>query len=58
LENEAMKSDLIKRFISLGVKEELVKSWAEEALNAMENEPEEFELLIKSIKNYTKEKKA
>ncbi len=53
-----MKSDLIKRFISLGVKEELVKSWAEEALNAMENEPEEFELLIKSIKNYTKEKKA
>jgi len=32
--------------------------WGEEALSAIEKEPEESELLVKSIKNYTKEKKA
>jgi hypothetical protein len=32
--------------------------WCEEALTALEKEPEEEDLLIKAIKNYTKEKKA
>jgi hypothetical protein len=52
------KNDIVQRFIALGVKEELVFKWSEEALTAMEKEPEEIDLLIKAIKNYSKEKKA
>lgn len=35
-----------------------MRKWAEEAVSAFEKEPEEEELLVKAIKNYTREKKA
>lgn len=35
-----------------------MKKWAEEAVSGFEIEPEEQELLVKAIKNYTIEKKA
>jgi hypothetical protein len=38
--------------------EEEVKKLSEDSLNAMEKEPDEETLLIKAIKNYTKEQKA
>jgi hypothetical protein len=42
----------------LGASEELINKWAEEALLSLEIEPSESELLLTSIKNFTKEKKA
>jgi hypothetical protein len=44
--------------MKLGLKEELAIKWCEEALEAIEKDPEEEELLVKAIKNYSKEKKA
>lgn len=46
------------RFVKLGAKEESVCKWAEEALQQLEKEPSEQELLMTAIKNFTKEKKA
>jgi hypothetical protein len=44
--------------MDLGAEEEWIKKWAEEAVQCFDQEPEEEELLVKAIKNYTKEKKA
>lgn len=35
-----------------------MKKWAEEAIEAFEKEPEEEELLVKAIKNFSIDKKA
>jgi hypothetical protein len=35
-----------------------MKRWAEDGIQQMEQEPEELELLIETIKNYSIEKKA
>lgn len=53
-----LKYEFVQRFLSIGIRNELISKWSEEALNFMEKEPEEEELLIKSIKNFSKEKKA
>ena len=50
--------DYWQKFIKLGGNEEQMRKWAEEAVTAFEKEPEEDELLVKAIKNYTREKKA
>lgn len=48
----------MNRFIKIGAQEGLVNKWVEEALSQLEKEPDETELLITAIKNFTKEKKA
>lgn len=50
--------DVIQRFLRIGVDKDKMSKLYEEALVALEEEPEEEELLIKAIKNYSKEKKA
>ena len=44
--------------MKLGLKEELAVKWCEEALAAIEKDPEDEELLVRAIKNYSKERKA
>ena len=55
-----MKDSFLKRFVELGAKPEDCKKWAEEGLaeEALQKEPDEMEVLVKAIKNYSKEKKA
>ncbi len=48
----------MQKFMKLGGEEDQIKKWTDEAISAFEKEPEEEELLVKAIKNYTLEKKA
>ena len=49
---------LTQRFANRGIKEEQIHKVCEEELEALVKEPKEADLLVSSIKNYTKEKKA
>ena len=42
----------------LGFKEDMLVSCCEEALKELQKEPEEQDILVRSIKNFTREKKA
>ena len=53
-----MKDHFVLRFIEPGGKPECCKKWAEEAIEGLEKEADEGEVLVKAIKNYSKEKKA
>eukprot|EP00347_Sterkiella_histriomuscorum_P023670 403333794 len=57
-DSEFERLNFIQAFIRLGADLELMKKWGEEAVEVFEKEPEEEELLIKAIKNYSIEKKA
>ena len=52
------EKELISRFVQLGVEEETANRVCDEALDSIEKEPDEQELLMTAIKNFTKEKKA
>ena len=49
---------LKQRFVKIGFKEEVINKECEQDWEAITNEPKEADLLVNSIKNFTKEKKA
>ncbi len=57
-DHELLSYEFIERFKMLGSEIDQMKRWAEDGIQQMEQEPEELELLIETIKNYSIEKKA
>ena len=43
--------DIVQRFMKLGLSEEMVSKWCKEALEEIDKDPEEDELLIKALKS-------
>lgn len=53
--NNITENEVYKRFLKMGISDKIIRTLCNEGLQQIDNEIIEEELLIKTIKNYTKE---